>query len=103
VFRYVQGVKHRRTIVHAPLGLVHVFLHPVGFVAHVACSGAAGMQNVVAPYFMLMCTRCLSHEKHTRTHYTELLFLHTLQSTGHIVNSNAFRAPNMDKLFFMLR
>jgi hypothetical protein len=61
------------------------------------------MQNVTAPYFMLMWTRCLSHEKHTGTHYTELLFLHTLQSAGHIVNSNAFGAPNMDKLFFMLR
>jgi hypothetical protein len=34
--------------------------------------------------------------------YVELVFLHPVGSTGHVVHSGASRAPNVDAVFFML-
>jgi hypothetical protein len=42
------------------------------------------------------------HKKHTRTHYTELVFLHTVEYAGDIVHSGVFGVRNIDALFFML-
>jgi hypothetical protein len=36
------------------------------------------------------------------THYAELVFLHLVGSTGHVVCSGAFEVRNVDELFFML-
>jgi hypothetical protein len=41
-------------------------------------------------------------KKHTRTSYAELVFLLRVGSACHVVHSNAFRARNVDTLFFML-
>jgi hypothetical protein len=35
--------------------------------------------------------------------FAELVFLHLVGSTGHVVHSGAFGARNIDKLLFMLR
>jgi hypothetical protein len=37
-----------------------------------------------------------------RTRYVELVLLHAVGSSGHVVHSGASRARNMDTLFFML-
>jgi hypothetical protein len=52
---------------------------------------------------MLVGVRCGSHEKHTRIRYEELVFLHPVQSTCHVVCSGASEVQNVDILFFMLR
>jgi hypothetical protein len=45
----------------------------------------------------------VSTKKRVRTSYAELMFLHSVGSTGHIVYSCASRAQNIERLFFMLR
>jgi NhaP-type Na+/H+ or K+/H+ antiporter len=42
------------------------------------------------------------HKKHVGTRYTELVFFHLMGYAGHVVQSNAFGASNVDALFFML-
>jgi hypothetical protein len=42
------------------------------------------------------------HKKRVGTLYVELVFLHTMGSTGHIVRSGAFGAQNVKALFSMV-
>jgi hypothetical protein len=41
------------------------------------------------------------NKKRTGTHYSELVFLHPVGSTGHVVHSGAFGARNVDAQFFL--
>jgi hypothetical protein len=41
-------------------------------------------------------------QKSDGAHYTELVFLHLVGSTGHVVHFGASGARNINKLFFML-
>jgi hypothetical protein len=51
---------------------------------------------------MLGWDQCGFHKKCTRTHYTEVVFLHPVRSTGHVVYSSASGTRNVNALFFML-
>jgi hypothetical protein len=43
------------------------------------------------------------HKKCIETPYAKLVFLHPVVSMGHVVDSGASGARNIDALFFMLR
>jgi hypothetical protein len=66
-----------------------VFLHPMGSTSHVVHSGASGVSNVDAIFFMLRWDRCGFHEKCTGTCYTELVFFHPVGCAGNVVHSGA--------------
>jgi hypothetical protein len=51
---------------------------------------------------MLVSARCGFHKKGVDTHYTEIVFLHLVGSTGHVVHSRASGARNIDALFSCL-
>jgi hypothetical protein len=64
-------------------------LHPVGHVCHVVHSGASGVCNGEALFFMLMRDQNRFDKKRTLTPYAELVFLHPMASVGHVVHSDA--------------
>jgi hypothetical protein len=66
-----------------------VFLHSIGFAGHVVHSGASGLRNVDALFFMLRWTRCGFCKKHARSHYAKLVFLHPVGSIGNVVHFGA--------------
>jgi hypothetical protein len=43
------------------------------------------------------------NKKRARTQYVELVSLHPVGSTGHVVHSGVSRVSNVDKLFFQAR
>jgi hypothetical protein len=64
-----------------------LFLHPVGSVGHVVHSGASGVRNVDALFFMLGLDRYAFDKKRVGRHYAELVFLHPVGSACHVVQS----------------
>jgi hypothetical protein len=51
---------------------------------------------------MLRWAWCGFHEKCTEKHYAEVVFLHPVESVGHVVHSDAFGARNVNAQIFML-
>jgi hypothetical protein len=47
---------------------------------------ASGPRNIDALFFILMWAQCASHRKHAGTHFVQLVYLHLVQSAGHIVH-----------------
>jgi hypothetical protein len=56
-----------------------------------------------ALFFVLGWDRDGFDKKHTGTCYVELVFLHPVGSTDHVVHSSSSRARNVDAQFFLLR
>jgi hypothetical protein len=50
-------------------------------------SGTSGVQNIDTLFFILGQVRYGFHKKRARMHYSELVFLHLVGSTGHVVHS----------------
>jgi hypothetical protein len=51
------------------------------------CSGALGVQNVDAQFFMLRQAQCGSRKVCAGTCYIELVFVHPVGSMRHVVHS----------------
>jgi hypothetical protein len=51
---------------------------------------------------MLGSGRCDFKKKRIRARYTELVFLHSVGSTAHVVHSGVSKAGNVDTLFYKL-
>jgi hypothetical protein len=61
------------------------------------------VRNVDELFFMHGWTQCGLHKKHAGTRYTELVFLHPVGSTGHVVHYGASGARNVQVLARVLR
>jgi hypothetical protein len=66
-------------------------------------SVASGVPIVDALFFMPGWAQYGFHKKCIGTHYTEIVFLLSVGSVGHVVHSIVSGARNIDALFFMLR
>jgi hypothetical protein len=69
-----------------------VFLHPVESASHVEHSGASGMRNVDALFFMLRWDLYGFHKKRVGTHYAKLVFFHPVRYVGNVLHSGVFGA-----------
>jgi hypothetical protein len=63
------------------------------------CIQAAKHQRAI---FHARLARCGFHRKRTRTHYTELVLLRSVESVGHVVDSGVFGPRNINALLFIL-
>jgi hypothetical protein len=61
-------------------------------VGHVVHSGGSGARNVDALFFMLLWDRYGFEKKRVGTSCAELMFLHSLRSTGHVWHSGPSEA-----------
>jgi hypothetical protein len=59
---------------------------------HIVHFGSSVVQNVIALFFLLGWVGSGSHKKCARTSYIELVFLHVVRSTAHIVRLVVSRA-----------
>jgi hypothetical protein len=65
-------------------------------------SNASETRNMDALFFILGWAQCGFHKRIIRTRYGEVVFLHPVVSSGHVVHFGASGARNVDALFFML-
>jgi hypothetical protein len=79
-----------------------MFFHLVGSSGHIVHSGASGVRNVVAIFFMLVWARYDFNKKRAGAHFVEIVFLHLVRAAGHVVHYGASGARNVDVLYFML-
>jgi hypothetical protein len=76
-----------------------VFLHPVGYAAHVVHSGVSGARNIDAQFFMFDWDRFGFNKKCTGTRYAEPVFLHPVGSAGHVVHFGVPLVRNIHTIF----
>jgi hypothetical protein len=67
----------------------YLFSHSVGSAGDVVHSVVSEMQNINALLFMLGCDWYGFHKKHVGTRYAKLVFLHPVESSGHVVHFGA--------------
>jgi hypothetical protein len=68
-------------------------------VGHVVHFGGSETQKIDAIFFMLGWDRYRFDKKRVGTCYTELVLLHPVGSTGHVLHSVAYGIPNVNALF----
>jgi hypothetical protein len=99
-FWFIQALKHRRTIFHASMG-------PVRFPSDGICGSRSsfwcvGSRNIDALFFIFGWAQCSIHKKRVGTHYTKLVFFHSVESSSHVAHSGSSEPRNIDTLFSML-
>jgi hypothetical protein len=65
-------------------------------------SSASWPRNVDSLFFMPSWAQCGFHKKWAGTCYAEVMFLHEVESAGHIGHFGKSRVRNVDATIFML-
>jgi hypothetical protein len=77
-----------------------VFFHPLRYAGHVVQSGASGVRNIDALFFMLWWDRYRFRKKRIGTCYVDLVFLHLVGSAGRVMHSSVKLRCNMSRCSF---